>query len=605
MKINNKFLRKALILVFLIVVTVFSSELILNNSIFSQNVYAQTTKKTKTAVKKKVKKPRRKRRIRKFSLNFKDVEIKEFLNIMSQLINKNIIVDDRVRGKITVNSAKEVPISRAYEIMKSILELKGLAVIETRNLIKIIPVNDAIKKNTDIIVDGRVARLNRENTVTFLYEVKNADPNELVRVLQSLKSRFTNIVTYPALNTIIFSGKSSEVKGLIKIAKSLDKEDPDTGEKVDISTGNIHVYHLENSKANQIAEVLSRIPFSESAVINRAPIAKSIRPSGKTRRTTSRYRPPSRSKQKLSIIPSKETNSLIIYAKPEEYREILRVIKKLDIVREQVLIEALIVEVSAENNWSFGIDWMLGGKSGQHTGATSQINNMSSLNSWSKTGDIQGKQVPLPLNSGFQLGYLNNNSILSFAILNASASDKDVNVLSTPQILTIDNEEAEMNVGEDISVPKTKISSGSDNSTSYDYQQVGLKLKITPHITKGGQITLDYYQEVNSLLDQGDPATGQLPKIGRRDFKTKITIFDGKTAVVGGLISNHKSTVISKVPILGDIPLLGWIFKRKSVRNEKKNLMVFITPHIVTKQNRLDAITQQKREEQRMIKQRN
>ena len=173
----------------------------------------------------------------------------------------------------------------------------------------------------------------------------------------------------------------------------------------------------------------------------------------------------------------------------------------------------------------------------------------------------------------------------------------------------MDNHEAEINVGEEIPVPTTnRISDTGVQFYTYEYKPVGVKLKITPHITKMEKITLDFYLEVNSVLGQTTVLEGGSvipPELGKRDFNTKISIWDGKTIVVGGLISNNKIVEETKVPYLGDIPLLGWFFKRKSIEYTKTNLLVFLTPHIVTKQNRIDAITEQKKEEQRRLKIRN
>jgi general secretion pathway protein D len=158
-----------------------------------------------------------------FSLNFNDVEVSEFLNVMSQLLNKNIILSDKVKGKITISSARKVPIDEAFDLMKSILEIKGFAVIETANLIKIVPVKDAVQKNTEVIIDGDKVKLEDENAVTYLLEINNADANELAAVLKTLKSPDADIVVYKTLNMLILSGHGSEINGLIKVAKTLDK----------------------------------------------------------------------------------------------------------------------------------------------------------------------------------------------------------------------------------------------------------------------------------------------------------------------------------------------------------------------------------------------
>jgi len=210
--------------------------------------------------------------------------------------------------------------------------------------------------------------------------------------------------------------------------------------------------------------------------------------------------------------------------------------------------------------------------------------------------------VAIPLAQGLQLGILNDSSLLGFILLNATASEEKFNILSTPQILTIDNEEAEINVGEEIPVQSnTRITENNTSFNTWDYKSVGIKLKITPHITLGTQITLDIYQEVNSVLG-AETESLKPPRLGKRDLKTKITVNDGKTIVVGGLITNSKKSSETKVPILGDIPLLGWFFKRKGVTYTKNNLLIFITPRIVTTEEKIDAVTREKRDLQRRMK---
>jgi len=548
--------------------------------------------------------PKKARGPKMFALNFKDVEITEFINVMGGLIQKNIIIDDRVKGKISISSARKVPLSEAYNVMKAILEVKGLSIVETPNLIKVLPIEEAIKKNSSIIVDGKP--MTDERSITYLLELKNADANEVANALRSLKSKTTDVVVYQSLNILIFTGITSEVNGLITIAKSLDeKVSPEGPER---TSGNIHVYHLENANADDLAAVLARIPFSDTARIDTSPVQQpqQVTPSSKVRRVTQQQGAGADKTSKLSIISNKETNSLIITARPDEYAEILRVIKQLDIVREQVLIEAMIVEVSVENGWGFGIDWMLGNKSGVHMYGGSNINSTNIANWTLPKGIDATKSLALPINQGFQIGYMPDISILSFALLNASATDSNFNILSTPQVLTVDNSEAELNVGEEIGVPtNNRITDQNTTFQTYEYKTVGIKLKITPHITQKKRITLDLYQEVNNILGETTQLAGGTvvpPKLGKRDIKTKVTVYDGKTIVVGGLISNKKDIAESKVPLLGDIPVLGWLFKNKSVNYKKTNLLVFITPHIVTKKSRLESITKEKMETMRRLR---
>lgn len=569
----------------------------------SQNEQKDVTQKPEIKIEKV--KGKKKDEEKYFTLNFKDVELAEFLSVMSQLIGKNIALDERVRGKITISSVKKIPVRDAYDIMKAILELKGFAVVESENLIKIIPIKDAIKKNVEVIIDTTKKQVipSDDQTITYLQEIKNADAEQIANALRALKSPNTDIIVYRDLNIIIYSGTASEINGLIKIASALDKRIAEVDMDKAIK-GNIHVVHLENADAEKLAAVLSRIPFAEYAAIN---VGETQTPQTveaiKKAQQAAQAKSSIADKQKLSIIANKETNSLIITAKPEEFKMIKNIIDQLDIVREQVLIEALIIEVAADSGWGFGIDWMIGDQSGTHLYGGSSI--QGTPPSYTLPSGMTGKEVAVPLSTGFQIGYLSDKSMLGFALLNATGAEKHYNILSTPQILTTDNQEAEINVGEEIPVPtNNRISDTGVQFYTYEYKSVGVKLKITPHITSENSITLDLYQEVNSVLGQTTILeSGSIipPTLGKRDIKTKINVANTKTIVVGGLITNNKSVEETKVPILGDIPLLGWFFKRKVVEYKKTNLLVFITPHIVTKQAKMDALSEQKREEQRRL----
>ena len=527
-----------------------------------------------------------------FSLNFNDVEISEFLNVMSQVLGKNIILSDKVRGKITINSAQKVPVSEALNVMKSILEIKGFAIIETDNLIKVVPIKEALQKNIDVIMDGDFVNLGKDNAVTFILELTDGDAHEIANVLKTIKTVDTEIVVYKSLNTLIFNGNSADIKGLVKIAKILDRVPENTSNDSFIDdNATVHVVNLENADAVNLAEVLSRIPFSQNAVINNNPI-RNDRPQP----NQPQVQPP-----KLSIIANKETNSLIINATGNEYREILRIIKQLDVVRPQILIEAMIIEVDASSSWGLGMSWALGGQAGDSLlGGSSIMGSVPNYQLPSGTA-ISNKTMVVPLEAGtMSIGYLNSKSILSFLLLNASGTDSNIKILSTPYILTIDNQEAEFNVGESIAVPtNSRVDTNSNMYYTVEYQPVGLKLKLTPHITTGDKITLELYVEANSVLGTTTTVGNTIipPNLAKRDIRTKISIQDGSTIVVGGLMRSTTTDVENKVPLLGDIPLLGWLFKNKTKEDVKTNLLVFITPKVVTDPEKIKKITEEKREE--------
>ena len=533
-----------------------------------------------------------------FSLNFNDVEISEFLNVMSQVLGKNIILSDKVKGKITINSAQKIPISEALNVMKSILEIKGFAIIEGDNLIKVVPIKEALQKNIDVIVDGDYVKLGQENAVTFILELSYADANEIANVLKTIKTVDTEIVVYRSLNVLIFNGNATDIKGLVKVAKELDRIPENISDSIVDDGATVHVVNLENADAVNLAEVLSRIPFSQNAVINNNPIRNDRQP---LQQNQQQNQPLNQQPLKLSIVPNKETNSLIINATGNEFREILRIIKQLDIVRPQILIEAMIIEVDASSSWGFGINWGLGGQAGDSLfGGSSIMGNIPSYQLPSGNA-VANKTMVVPLEpQTMYLGYLNNRSILSFMLLNATGTNSNINILSTPHILTIDNQEAEFNVGESIAVPSnSRMDSYNNMYYTFEYQPVGLKLKLTPHITTGDKITVELYVEANSVLGSTTTSLQTIipPNLAKRDIRTKVSIQDGATIVVGGLMRSTTTEIENKVPLLGDIPLLGWFFKSKSKEDAKTNLLVFITPKVVTDPEKMKKITEEKRHE--------
>lgn len=568
--------------------------------------------------KKGTQKDEKKAPVRGVLLNFNNAELSEVLTTLGNVTKKNIIIDDKVRGKITITSSKKIPVENLIDVVRTVLELRGFAMVETEHYIKIVPVKEAIQSSFKVVTEEESKKVPSGEIVTYLHPLQNADVNEVKNVLQSLKSKDSDLIAYKPENMLILRGAADEINSLVSVAKSLDRaiqeitEEVPVGDKEKKPTGRIHVMHLENADASELASVLSRVPFSETAMIDTSPapepaaaqVKKKTGAKAKDIKESTPQAKAAQPKGKLSIIANKETNSLIIAALPEEFNEIKRVIKELDIVREQVYIESLIVEVSADSGWGFGIDWMLGNQWGSHIAGTSNIT--GSVPNFTVPSGLSGKTLAVPLGTGFQLGYLADKSILGYALLNASASDRNFNVLSTPQVLAIDNNESEINVGEEIPVPtNNRISDTGTQFYTFEYKSVGVKLKCKPHITNKASITLDLFLEVNSVLGETTVLEkgGVIPpKLGRRDFKTKVTVGDGKTIVVGGLIRNSKSRTETYIPILGDIPLLGNLFKRYSVSDSKTNLLVFITPYIVTKQEKIDVLTDKKKEQQRRLK---
>jgi len=536
-----------------------------------------------------------------FRPDFRDTEITDFIKAMSKLIDKNIIADEKLKGKITVISPKRIHKSMAYNYFTTVLTVKGFSVVEEGDILKISPLKDALAIEQDVhfgrepLLPGWV----KENkAITAIFSVLSGKPSRLAGILKRLTSANTNLVDYDELNMLVIMGDAVEVNRLLTLIPTLDPKDKvieeDLGEDFDF----VHLYTVQNMEADKIEATLRKMRIPEMK--QQTPAAQPQQQNNDPRRQGQPQRRPappapvhkpgqSNTSKQIDIVSHKESNNLIYIGSREEFKEIKRLIKKLDIKRDQVLLEVLIVEVSEDDANSFGIDWSFG--SGQfNSGLTAES---GILNIDSESGAISKNPINTLL--GFSLGYLSDNgggpNLMS--LLNANINKENFAILSAPQILTLSNQEAEINVGEDVPVATgMRLSDASgDSNFSYEYKSVGVRLKFTPQVNSNKEITIDLYQEVKAKTGSDDFTKN--PTFKKRDIKTVVRVKDNQTIVIGGLISTDKTRTERKVPLLGDIPVLGYLFKRTSMQVKKTNLLVFITPHILSSRKIADSITNQ------------
>ncbi len=524
-----------------------------------------------------------------FVAKFRDIEVSDFLKTMAQITQRNILIPDNIKGKVTIVSYKPIPVSRALDFMKQVLEVKGFAIIEERNLLKVVQTKEAADVSEpqpfdpDKYDSGVVSRVVR---------VPGGKVQELVNILRPLVGKDTVISSYAAANSLILTGHARNVRRALQILKSLGVDEeapvPDTADLE--STSTVHIYRARNIKAESLAQVLVRLDNPQVQPTRRAD-AKGAKGAPAPAATPT----PSGPAQKIKAVAHKESNSLIVTAGPDEWREIQSIIQRLDQIRTQILLEVLIVEVTSSRLNDFGIDWRYQGKSG--TAPHTQFNTGRALEGGlvSDQGRITGNNTL----AGFSLGFLQRGGEL-LAIFNANVKNQNFNVLSAPQILTLDNQEAEINVGQDVPVRTQERSSGGGTSestvNSFDYRPAGIKLKFTPNVNPEGLIGVDLFQEVTNI--EGGATAGQNPTFNKRNIKTFVTVKNKQTIVVGGLVSRQKLHTVTKIPLLGDIPLLGFLFRRTTYDTRKTNLMVFITPHILDNPNEARRISTYKRSEQ-------
>lgn len=531
-----------------------------------------------------------------FRPDFRDQEIQDILKIFSKIIGKNIIADEKVKGKITVISPYKIPSSLAYPYLYSMLAIKGFGIVEeNENLIRVVAIKDALA-GSPLIFLGREeikdTEIKSDLPVTQILPVYGSKPSRLSAILKRLTSANTDLVDYDDISMLIITGSLFEVNRLIRISNLIDyqgpapecdeKKDPDCGRvRVD---GSVHVYRLENMQAENIEATLKKVQLPVEPLPS-APAASGQASAPAVTQANVQKKP-------IDVIAHKETNSIIYVGTNDEFELVKSLIKRIDLQRQQVFLEVLIVEVGVDKNNLFGIDWIFG------RGGSAQFNSGVALKSGLiDTTSGSFKNGAINQNSGFSLTFLNDSVANIIGILNAQVGKSNFVVVSAPQVLTLDNQEAEINVGQDVPVRVNSFTNVTGTqSNSFEYRPVGIKLKFTPQVNKNRMVTINLFQEVKSLIPSSDPTAN--PTIAKKDIKTFVRVQDGQTIVIGGLVSNDRTATISKVPILGELPLVGFIFRRTETITKRRNLMVFITPHILTNRAIADKVTEDLHQDQ-------
>ena len=576
------------------------------------------------------------------SIDFNNVDISVFIKFISELTGKNFVIDQRVKGKVTIISPSKISVDEAYKVFESVLDVHGFATVETGKLIKIIPSPDARTKNIETRTRAR-GDSDNDQVVTQLMPLRFADPDEVKRLFTPMVSKSSVILSYAPTNTLIITDNYSNIARLMKILKTIDipgvgreitifpihnadaaklvslletvfktssapakkgaapsdrgaafvadertnsiimvASEVDTGrirsliENLDQETPKgkerIHVYYLEYAVAEEIVAVLKDLPKEDktkAAGAKEAPVVS----------------------EKVTITADKATNSLIITADRDDYATLVEIIRQIDIPRSMVYIEALIMEVNANKSFDLGTEWVVGDDVSLNQGRKGIVGGGFTTDDSNLSIGTDGNLVPA-LASGFSLGLFGEAveiAGVSFpsiaAIVQAYKKDTDVNILSTPQLLTTDNQEASITVGKNIPFQTTTSTTNNDTYNSFEYRDVGKTLKITPQINKDRMVRLNLSLEVSAL----ESSTDFRPTTLKRTVETTVMVKDSGTVVIGGLIDDNFSQTEYKVPCLGDIPGLGWLFKTRSKGSEISNLFIFITPKVI--QNPGEATT--------------
>lgn len=497
-----------------------------------------------------------------FYLNFNNVDIKSFIKFVSEITKENYVLDPNVRGTITIYSASPVPVNEIDRIFKAVLNFYGFTVIKKDGITLITPLTEG-KIRTKYINIGEVPKDKEEEFIIQIIPLKYYPPETITPIISPYISKGGQITTDIRTNTLIVSDLGENIKKIIAIVEKIDQPSLPGQEE-------IRIFKLQNADAEEVAKVLGQI-LQRKISAARVPL-----------RTTP-IQP--------QVVSVKATNSLIVYADPSDFDTIEKIIKELDVLTNQVLIEALIAEVTFDKTKQLGIEWATSNKfdNEKYTWATGT--NFGDIENYVKSGVL-----PTGLSIALYKGKLEFPLSVG-ALLNMFSKDSQFNILSTPQIVTADNQEAKINISENIPYLKEtrfytySAGQGSDIVKSYDYKDVGIMLKITPQISQNNYVKLKISQEVTKLIEGGIP---EAPTTAKRQAETTLIIPNGKTVVLGGLMRNDSEKAVHKIPILGDIPGFRHLFRKEVTKSVKTNLLIFITPHIISTFEEAEKIKQEK-----------
>ncbi len=514
------------------------------------------------------------------TLNFSNIDIAALVKVMSEFTRKNFILDDKVTGKVTLMTPTKISPDEAYQVFLSALEIKGFTAVPDGKIIRIVPTSAAKQSGLKVVEDGG---MRGEGYVTKLIRMTYVNPQEIARTLTPLLTRDGSLIAYPATNSLIITDSVPAIRKIETLVQAMDVPTP-TGK------GRINVYYLKYANAEDIAKVMQ-------ALVSRLPVppAGGAPPAG----------PATILEGTVTITADKMTNSLIVVASPGDFETMKDVIDKLDIRRRQVYVEAAIIEMGLTKSRELGFEFQVPVQS-KNLGPNASTSAVGGTNFGNIGNAIANGPAGLAGLNGLTIGAIkgtftyNGNTFLSVgALLHALQSDSGVNILSTPNILTSDNQKAEIMVGENIPFitgqSQTPATGGSAILTSVDRRDVGISLKITPQITSDDNVRLDVYQEISNVIQTAGLNPNQVgPSISKRAATTTVVVKDRETMVIGGLIRDNVTSSESKVPFLGDIPLLGWLFKNKTTSVDKVNLLIFITPYIIKSEDDAADITRRK-----------
>jgi general secretion pathway protein D len=578
------------------------------------------------------------------TINWKDADIRQVVEAVSAVTGKNFILDPRVTGRVTLLSPTPLGPDALYEAFLSILQVHGYVAVDSGDLIKIIPDATARQFPSRMGIEGAAGP---DDMATTVVQLRNVGATQLVPILRPLIPQYGHLVAHAGSNMLIISDRAANVARMVNIIHRIDQA----------SDEDIEVVSLQHASAAEIVRIMTALtqsgrgdgsPVTTSLVADArtnsvliggdknerlrlrtliAHLDTPLEDGGDTQVRYLRYADAEELSTKLqqhfsgqvqaaaagqagaaatageiSVWADTQTNALVVNAPPKMMRSLMQIVDKIDIRRAQVLVEAIIVEVIADKSNELGVTWAVEG-SGSNTPIAvtnfpGSMNGVVQLGAAAGGGGTTDPSGLIDAGITIGVGRLSDSGVSFAAILSALEGNADTNIISTPSIVTTDNEEATLNVGQEVPfVTGSYSNTGSVGGAVNPFQtiqreQIGVKLAITPQINEGNSMVLDISQEISSLAQSSSEAVDLITN--QRIVETTVIVEDGEILVLGGLLEDVLRESNQSVPILGNIPLLGNLFRSRKTEKVKTNLMIFIRPTILRDTATIATETNQK-----------
>ena len=588
-------------------------------------------------------------------MNFSDVDISTMVKFISELTGKNFVLDERVKGKISIFSPSKLTVDEAFSLFTSVLELKGFTLVQSGKVYKIVPLTSA-KQSGMRLIEGNERTPVSDAYLARVFPLAQITSQDALVFLQPLISKDGHIASFGPGNMLLVVDAASNIQKIADLLALIDtpqrRTDGElmylkysnadgvatilrewlggrgasavqkTGGQQSASTAGVQIFPDQRLNAllvfgseqdkkdiRSFLEIVDIMPPTASSKINvvflehtdATEMAKVLESVVKGITAQAAGQPGAAASPQLSpldggkitITPDKTTNSLVIMAAPNDYGTLIQVIKKLDRRSKQVFVQVLIAEISPEKSRAVGVQAGIVaagalGKYLQGGGLYDPFNTFGQILGSSTTGSSSG------INSLIQDKLQNSaKKATGVALLQALESNGMLNILSTPNIMTTDNKEAEINVGENVPFKGASTQSTFGATESVERKDIGINLKIKPQVSEGDYIRMELYQEISAVKNDKGQAIDLVTT--KRSAKTSVVVKDKETIVIGGLIQDSEDTSVDKVPFFGDIPGLGWLFKTSTKTRKKTNLIILLTPKIVKDDTDLATISSEQR----------